>query len=123
MGGRYGRKRRSYRSSRCVFSLTLAHSSASAGASFFSVIEGQTLASSALSAIYGRCSGGTSSSANMASTGHSATHSVQSMHSSGSMTKVLGPSRKQSTGQTSTQSVYLHLMQDSVTTYVMLGFP
>lgn len=49
--GRNARSRRFQRSSRCVFSLILAHSSASAGASFFSVIEGQTLASSALSAI------------------------------------------------------------------------
>src|SRR5215207_7562118 len=59
---------------------------------------------------------GTSSSAKIASTGHSATHSVQSMHSSGSITRKLGPSRKQSTGQTSTQSVYLQRMQVSVTT-------
>src|SRR5689334_10007507 len=62
---------------------------------------------------------GTSSSANMASTGHSATQSVQSMHSSGSITRRFGPSRKQSTGHTSTQSVYLHFTHDSVTTYVM----
>src|SRR6185369_3443192 len=41
------------------------------------------------------------------------------MHSSGSMTSMLGPSWKQSTGQTSTQSMYLHLMQFSVTTKVM----
>src|SRR3954467_1241338 len=41
------------------------------------------------------------------------------MHSSGSITSMFGPSRKQSTGQTSTQSVYLHFTQDSVTTYVM----
>src|SRR5271167_4140567 len=41
------------------------------------------------------------------------------MHSSGSMTRKLGPSWKQSTGQTSTQSMYLHLMQLSVTTNVM----
>jgi hypothetical protein len=34
----------------------------------------------------------------------------------GSITRKLGPSRKQSTGQTSTQSVNLHLMQLSVTT-------
>ena len=47
----------------------------------------------------------------MASTGHSATHKVQSIHSSGSIAKKLGPSTKQSTGQTSTQSVYLHLIQ------------
>src|SRR3990170_3357318 len=48
-------------------------------------------------------------------------HTAQSMHSSGSMTSMFGPSLKQSTGQTSTQSVYLHLMHDSVTTWVM-GF-
>src|SRR6185437_6947967 len=51
--------------------------------------------------------------------GHSGSHSVQSMHSSGSITKKFGPSWKASTGQTSTQSVYLHLMQLSVTTKVM----
>src|SRR5262249_14590792 len=55
----------------------------------------------------------------MALTGHSGMQTAQSMHSSGSITSMLGPSRKQSTGQTSTQSVYLHLMQDSVTTWVM----
>jgi hypothetical protein len=38
------------------------------------------------------------------------------MHSLGLMTRKFGPSRKQSIGQTFTQSVYLHLMQDSVTT-------
>src|SRR5262245_28873067 len=41
------------------------------------------------------------------------------MHSSGSITRKFGPSWKQSTGQTSTQSVYLHLMQASVTTKVI----
>src|SRR5580692_9545742 len=56
----------------------------------------------------------------MASTGHSGSHRVQSMHSSGSMTRKFGPSWKQSTGQTSTQSMYLHLMQLSVTTNVMI---
>src|SRR3982750_263956 len=81
----------------------------------------QILASSALSAVNSAWLAGTSSSAKIASTGHSATHSVQSMHSSGSMTRKFGPSRKQSTGHTSTQSVYLHLMQFSVTTYVMAG--
>src|SRR4030081_1661212 len=55
----------------------------------------------------------------MASTGHSGSHSVQSMHSSGSITRKFGPSWKQSTGQTSTQSVYLHLMQLSMTTWVI----
>src|SRR5258706_2569529 len=79
----------------------------------------QTLESSALMGIQSRCAGGTSSSAKIASTGHSGTHSVQSMHSSGSITSMLGPSRKQSTGHTSTQSVYLHLMQLSVTMYAM----
>src|SRR5258706_4202462 len=80
----------------------------------------QALESSALMGIQSRCAGGTSSSAKIASTGHSGTHSVQSMHSSGSITSMLGPSRKQSTGHTSTQSVYLHLMQLSVTTYAIL---
>src|SRR5205807_170350 len=103
-----------YFSRRWDLSLTLAHSSASAGASLRSMMGCQTLASSALMAMYGRCASGTSSSAKIASTGHSATHRVQSMHSSGSITRMLGPSRKQSTGQTSTQSVYLHLMHDSV---------
>jgi hypothetical protein len=44
------------------------------------------------------------------------------MHSSGLITRKFGPSWKASTGQTSTQSVYLHLMQLSVTTKVMGGF-
>src|SRR5687768_2776566 len=43
------------------------------------------------------------------------------MHSSGSITRKFGPSWKQSTGHTSTQSVYLHLMQFSVTTKGMAG--
>src|SRR3546814_2460907 len=43
------------------------------------------------------------------------------MHSSGSITRKFGPSWKQSIGHTSTQSVYLHLMQFSVTTKGMLG--
>src|SRR5512136_585947 len=62
----------------------------------------------------------------MAFTGHSGMHTAQSMHSSGSIDRKFGPSRKQSTGQTSTQSVYLHLMHDSVTTCVieqLLSFP
>src|SRR5215472_15383184 len=41
------------------------------------------------------------------------------MHSSGSMARKFGPSWKQSTGQTSTQSMYLHLIQFSVTTKVI----
>src|SRR5262249_34796433 len=109
----------SYFSSRWSFSFTFAHSSASGGAGFFSMMGFQTFASSAFKGVHFRWASGTSSSAKIASTGHSATHSVQSMHSSGSMTSMFGPSRKQSTGHTSTQSVYLHLMHDSVTTYVM----
>src|SRR3954471_14059046 len=58
----------------------------------------------------------------MAFTGHSGMHTAQSMHSSGSITRKFGPSRKQSTGQTSTQSVYLQRMQASVTAWVMIGF-
>src|SRR6218665_390013 len=57
----------------------------------------------------------------MALAGHSGMQTAQSMHSSGSMTSMFGPSRKQSTGHTSTQSVYLHLMQFSETTWVMTG--
>src|SRR5574343_857533 len=56
----------------------------------------------------------------MAFTGHSGTQTAQSMHSSGSMTRKFGPSRNASTGQTSTQSVYLHRMQASVTTKVIV---
>src|SRR5512139_2752998 len=59
----------------------------------------------------------------MALTGHSGMQTAQSMHSSGSMVRKFGPSRKQSTGQTSTQSVYLHLMHDSTTTCVILSAP
>ena len=47
---------------------------------------------------------------------HSSTQTPQSMHSSGLMTSMLAPSLKHATGQTLTQSVYLHLMQGSVTT-------
>ena len=45
-------------------------------------------------------SSGTSSSSKIALAGHSGSHSPQSMHSSGSITKKLGPSKKQSTGHT-----------------------
>ena len=55
----------------------------------------------------------------MALTGHSGTQTAQSMQSSGSMLRKLGPSRNASTGHTSTQSVYLHRMQASVTTKVI----
>src|SRR5690606_5271058 len=104
------------RSSWSSLSFTAAHSSASGSASLRSTIGFHSLASSALSSMKCCWSAGTSSSAKIASAGHSATHNVQSMHSSGSMTRKLGPSRKQSTGQTSTQSVYLQRIQFSVTT-------
>src|SRR3989441_9628101 len=80
---------------------------------------GQILASSALSGVYFFCSSDRSSSGMIAFTGHSGMQTAQSMHSSGSITSMFGPSWKQSTGQTSTQSVYLHLMQLSVTTWVI----
>src|SRR5439155_24883367 len=57
----------------------------------------------------------------MAFTGHSGMQTAQSMHSSGSMVRKFGPSRKQSTGHTPTQSVYLQRMHDSRTTWVMEG--
>jgi hypothetical protein len=46
-------------------------------------------------------------------------HNAQLMQSSGSIAKKFGPSRNASVGHTSTQCVYLHLMQLSVTTNVM----
>ena len=52
-----------YFSRRCFFSFTLAHSSASGGPSFFSMIGFQTLASSAFNAVYSCWLSGTSSSA------------------------------------------------------------
>ncbi len=55
----------------------------------------------------------------IADTGHSGTQIAQSIHKSSFITKKLLPSLKQSTGQTLTQSVYLHFMQFSVIIYVM----
>ncbi len=77
--------------------------------------------SSALSCKKCCWSSGRSTSAKMALAGHSGTQIPQSTQPSGSMTRKLGPSWKQSTGQTDTQSVYLQRMQDSVTTKVMWG--
>ena len=48
-----------------------------------------------------------SESDTIALTGHSGTQTAQSIHSSGSMINIFGPSLKQSTGHTVTQSVYL----------------
>ena len=59
------------------------HSLASAGGGFFSVITGHFLASSAFSGLNASWPAGSSSSEKIASTGHSGSHSVQSMHSSG----------------------------------------
>jgi hypothetical protein len=56
----------------------------------------------------------------IALTGHSGIQTPQSIHSSGSITRKLGPSLKQSTGHTTTQSVCLHLIQFSVTKCVIL---
>src|SRR5215813_13733020 len=81
---------------------------------------GHFLDSSAFSCLKFSWPAGSSSSEKIASTGHSGSHRVQSMHSSGSIARKLGPSWKQSTGQTSTQSMYLHLMQFSVTTKVIV---
>src|SRR6185436_11482633 len=106
-------------SSSFFFSATPSHCLASGGAAFFSVITGHFLDSSAFSFLNSSWPAGTSSSEKIASTGHSGSHSVQSMHSSGSITRKLGPSWKQSTGHTSTQSVYLHLIHASVTTNVI----
>src|SRR5699024_8014 len=97
------------------------HSSASGKGSLDRLIMPNTGDSSAFKSMKWSWSSGTSSSAKIALAGHSGMHTAQSMHSSGSITKKLGPSRKQSTGQTSTQLVYLHLMQFSVTTCVILA--
>src|SRR2546426_2104209 len=64
-----------------------------------------TCARSRLSAMNSFCASGTSSSAKIASTGHSGTHSVQSMHSSGSITSMFGPSRKQSRSEEHTSEL------------------
>src|SRR5438445_9003226 len=54
----------------------------------------------------------------MASTGHSGSHAPQSMHSSGSITRMRPASWMQSTGQTSTQDLSLMSMQGSAMMYV-----
>lgn len=66
-------------------------------------------------------SSGTSSSEYIASTGHSETHALQSIHSSGSITKYVSSSLNASTGQTATQSWYLCPTQAEVTTYVIFS--
>src|SRR6478752_4677455 len=61
---------------------------------------------------------GSASSGKIASTGHSGSHAPQSMHSSGSMTRIRFASWMQSTGQTSTQDLSLMSMQGSAMMYV-----
>src|SRR5581483_630190 len=61
---------------------------------------------------------GSASSGKIASTGHSGSQAPQSMHSSGSMTRIRFASWMQSTGQTSTQDLSLMSMQGSAMMYV-----
>src|SRR3569832_1089075 len=103
----------------CAFFSMDAHASASLGAYLRLLIIGHCVASSAFNGMNCNWLVGTSVSSNIAATGHSMTHRVQSMHSSGAMASMFGPSRKASTGQTSTQSVYLHRIQQTETTCVM----
>src|SRR5256714_14373100 len=64
--------------------------------------------------------GGQSSSGKIAVTGHSGSHAPQSMHSSGWMYNMSGPSYMQSTGQTSTHDRSFTLMHGSA---MMYGIP
>src|SRR5262249_21816363 len=61
---------------------------------------------------------GSASSGKIASTGHSGSQAPQSMHSSGSITRMRSNSWMQSTGQTSTQDRSLMSMQGSAMMYV-----
>src|SRR5881227_2995886 len=61
---------------------------------------------------------GNASSGKIASTGHSGSHAPQSMHSSGSITRMRLASWMQSTGQTSTHDLSLMSMQGSAMMYV-----
>src|SRR6266516_4989291 len=61
---------------------------------------------------------GSASSGKIASTGHSGSQAPQSMHSSGSITRMRSASWMQSTGQTSTQDRSLMSMQGSAMMYV-----
>src|SRR5204862_4568157 len=61
---------------------------------------------------------GSASSGKIASTGHSGSQAPQSMHSSGSMTRIRFASWMQSTGQTSTHDLSLMSMQGSAMMYV-----
>src|ERR1700760_3921586 len=61
---------------------------------------------------------GSASSGKIASTGHSGSQAPQSMHSSGSMTRIRSASWMQLSGQTSTQDFSLMSMQGSEMMYV-----
>src|SRR5215469_18667582 len=61
---------------------------------------------------------GSASSGKIASTGHSGSQAPQSMHSSGSMTRIRSNSWMQSTGHTSTQERSLMSMHGSAMMYV-----
>src|SRR5438128_4336565 len=61
---------------------------------------------------------GRPSSGKIASTGHSGSQAPQSMHSSGSITRIRAASWMQSTGQTSMHDLSLISMQGSAMTYV-----
>src|SRR5215211_3026160 len=61
---------------------------------------------------------GSASSGKIASTGHSGSHAPQSMHSSGSITRMRAASWMQSTGHTSTHERSLMSMQGSAMMYV-----
>src|SRR5437870_8735253 len=61
---------------------------------------------------------GRASSGKIASTGHSGSQAPQSMHSSGSITRIRSASWMQSTGQTSTHDLSLMSMQGSAMMYV-----
>src|SRR5260370_33973397 len=61
---------------------------------------------------------GNASSGKIASTGHAGAQAPQSMHSSGSITRMRFASWMQSTGQTSTQDLSLMSIQGSAMMYV-----
>src|SRR3954447_19575171 len=65
---------------------------------------------------------GSASSGKIASTGHSGSQAPQSMHSSGSMTRIRLASWMQSTGQTSTHDLSLMSMHGSAMMYVTAAY-
>src|SRR5579862_4656999 len=65
---------------------------------------------------------GSASSGKIASTGHSGSHAPQSMHSSGSITRMRPASWMQSTGHTSTHERSLMSMHGSAMMYVTAAY-